>query len=106
MSDEKSMSTQAQLSVRRWTIGLKICLALVIVPTMVGLVGTVGAMIRAFDTLGPSGEAADPTLMAEAIGEALMSTATGLLISIPAFILLIAMIIGRALAKRRLSSSG
>lgn len=106
MSNDPSLSSQAQSSVRRWTIALKVCLALVIVPPLVGLVGTVVAMIRAFDTFGPPDDAADPSLMAEAIGDALMSTATGLMISLPALILLIISIIGRICAKRRLQAAG
>ena len=63
-------------------------------------------MIRAFDTLGASGEAADPSFMAEAIGEALMLTVMGITVSLSAHIILVITIIGRARAKRHLSSSG
>jgi len=52
---------------------------------MIGLLGTVTGMIRAFDTLGSSG-IGDPSSLSSAIGEVLTATASGLLIAIPAFI--------------------
>lgn len=106
MPDDKSIKSEAQYLVRRWTIGFNVCLTLVVVPPVIGLVGTVLAMIRAFETLGPSGEAGDPSLIAEAIGEALMSTAMGIKVSLAALIILVITTIGRARAKRRLSSLG
>ena len=50
---------------------------------MIGLLGTVTGMIKAFDKLGTVGN--DPTGLAGAIGEVLMATASGLFIAIPAF---------------------
>jgi biopolymer transport protein ExbB len=55
-----------------------------VVSPMVGLLGTVTGMIKAFKTLGTGG-IADPSLLAAAIGEVLIATATGLMIAIPAF---------------------
>ena len=52
---------------------------------MVGLLGTVSGMIKAFNTLGQKGN--DPKELASNIGEALMTTATGLVIAIPAIFL-------------------
>ena len=52
---------------------------------MIGLVGTVTGMMKAFDKLGSSG-VGDPSQLAEAIGEVLVATAAGLFIAIPAFI--------------------
>jgi biopolymer transport protein ExbB len=51
---------------------------------MIGLLGTVTGMIRAFATLGSSG-IGDPGKLAGAIGEVLVATASGLVIAIPAF---------------------
>src|SRR5207302_6602356 len=51
---------------------------------MIGLLGTVTGMIRAFATLGSSG-IGDPGALAGAIGEVLVATASGLVIAIPAF---------------------
>ena len=51
---------------------------------MIGLVGTVTGMIKAFKTLGADG-IGDPSKLAAAIGEVLVATASGLFIAIPAF---------------------
>ena len=51
---------------------------------MVGLLGTVTGMIKAFATLGASG-IGDPSSLSAAIGEVLTATAAGLFIAIPAF---------------------
>lgn len=52
---------------------------------MLGLLGTVTGMIKAFQTLGESG-IGDPSKLAGAIGEVLTATASGLFIAIPAFV--------------------
>jgi len=51
---------------------------------MIGLVGTVTGMIKAFATLGSAG-IGDPSSLSAAIGEVLVATASGLFIAIPAF---------------------
>lgn len=52
---------------------------------MLGLLGTVSGMIKAFQTIGTGGMG-DPAKLAGNIGEALMTTATGLVIAIPAML--------------------
>ena len=52
---------------------------------MIGLLGTVTGMIKAFATLGTSG-IGDPSSLSASIGEVLVATASGLFIAIPAFI--------------------
>lgn len=49
---------------------------------MLGLLGTVSGMIKAFNTMGAQGMG-KPELLAANIGEALITTATGLVIAIP-----------------------
>jgi biopolymer transport protein ExbB len=49
---------------------------------MLGLLGTVSGMIKAFQTIGSQGMG-DPAALAGNIGEALVTTATGLIIAIP-----------------------
>jgi biopolymer transport protein ExbB len=51
---------------------------------MIGLVGTVVGMMKAFDELGASG-AGETSALAGHIGEVLVATASGLFIAIPAF---------------------
>lgn len=53
------------------------------VSPMIGLLGTVSGMIKAFQKIGQSGMG-KPELLAANIGEALITTATGLIIAIPA----------------------
>jgi len=53
---------------------------------MVGLLGTVTGMVKAFETLGAAG-IGDPSALAGAIGEVLIATASGLAIAIPAFMM-------------------
>ena len=55
-----------------------------VVTPMIGLLGTVTGMIKAFSTLGASG-IGDPSSLSGAIGEVLVATASGLVIAIPAF---------------------
>lgn len=50
--------------------------------TMLGLLGTVSGMIKAFQTMGTQGMG-KPELLAANIGEALITTAAGLIIAIP-----------------------
>jgi biopolymer transport protein ExbB len=50
---------------------------------MLGLLGTVSGMIKAFSTMGREGMG-DPTLLAGHISEALVTTACGLMIALPA----------------------
>lgn len=52
---------------------------------MLGLLGTVSGMIKAFQTIA-AGNMGKPELLAGDIGEALITTATGLVIAIPAMI--------------------
>jgi biopolymer transport protein ExbB len=51
---------------------------------MIGLLGTVTGMIKAFSSLGASG-IGDPSGLSAAIGEVLVATASGLFVAIPAF---------------------
>jgi biopolymer transport protein ExbB len=52
---------------------------------MLGLLGTVSGMIKAFQTIGSTGMG-KPEVLAGNIGEALVTTATGLIIAIPAML--------------------
>jgi len=56
------------------------------VAPLLGLLGTVVGMIRAFNEIAISEELGRPKLLAEGIGEALLTTAAGLTVAIPALI--------------------
>jgi biopolymer transport protein ExbB len=51
---------------------------------LLGLLGTVTGNIKAFGVLGKFGSVADPSLLATGISEALLTTAAGIIVSIPA----------------------
>lgn len=53
------------------------------ISTLLGLLGTVTGNIRAFGVLAASGAMGNPALLAGAIAEALITTAAGLIVSIP-----------------------
>lgn len=56
------------------------------VSPLLGLLGTVFGMIRSFNTIASASAMGKPELLASGIGEALITTATGLAIAIPALI--------------------
>jgi len=85
-SMEKAMEEAA---VEETAAGLKTISYLSIIAQiapMVGLLGTVSGMIKAFAKIG-KGAMGKPEVLAADIGEALVTTATGLLIGIPAMFL-------------------
>ena len=56
------------------------------ISTLLGLLGTVTGNIQAFGVLGASGSMGNPALLADAIAEALVTTAAGLVVSIPSVV--------------------
>jgi len=53
---------------------------------LLGLLGTVTGNIKAFGVLGRFGSVSDPSVLAKGISEALITTAAGLIVAIPATI--------------------
>ena len=53
---------------------------------LLGLLGTVTGNIAAFGVLGKFGSVGDPGLLAKGISEALLTTAAGIIVSIPAIV--------------------
>ncbi len=56
------------------------------IATLLGLLGTVTGNIQAFGVLGSMGTMGNPAVLAGAISQALVTTAAGLIVSIPAII--------------------
>ncbi len=56
------------------------------IATLLGLLGTVTGNIRSFGVLGTMGAVGDPSLLAKGIAEALLTTAAGLIVSIPTIV--------------------
>jgi biopolymer transport protein ExbB len=53
------------------------------VSPLIGLLGTVMGMVKAFSKLGEAGNRVDPSLLAGGIWEALLTTVAGLMVAIP-----------------------
>lgn len=53
---------------------------------MVGLLGTVTGIINSFNVLGEFGAVSDPSVLAKGISEALLTTAAGIVIAVPAMV--------------------
>lgn len=82
-----------------------VCALGVVIPPLIGLVGTVKGMIGAFGTLGKSGTA-DPSELAGNISVALMTTFWGLIfstLSLIPFIVFLVLFLKRRKALRSLS---
>ena len=53
---------------------------------LLGLLGTVTGIMKAFDVLGRLGSVSDPSVLASGISEALITTVGGILVAVPAVI--------------------
>jgi biopolymer transport protein ExbB len=53
---------------------------------LLGLLGTVSGIINSFNVLGDFGAASDPSVLAKGIAEALITTAAGILLAVPAMV--------------------
>lgn len=58
---------------------------------MLGLMGTISGMIKAFDAMAAEGAMGDPTKLAGDIGEALVTTFGGLVVAIPSMVIFFVM---------------
>ncbi len=64
--------------------GLRALELIATIAPLIGLLGTVLGMIAAFQALQASGNSADPSVLAGGIWEALLTTAAGMAVAIPA----------------------
>jgi biopolymer transport protein ExbB len=64
--------------------GLKALEVISMTAPLLGLLGTVLGMINAFDQLKSSGMQVDPSILSAGISQALLTTAAGLIVAIPA----------------------
>lgn len=84
--EEVARFARADLAQAR--IGLRALELIMTIAPLLGLLGTVLGMIAAFQTLQESGAQADPSALAGGIWEALLTTAAGMAVAIPAGIAL------------------
>jgi biopolymer transport protein ExbB len=80
--EETTRHARADLAEAR--TGLRALELIATIAPLLGLLGTVLGMIEAFQTLQESGNRADPTALAGGIWEALLTTAAGMAVAIPA----------------------
>jgi biopolymer transport protein ExbB len=80
--EETTRVAKAELA--RARAGLRLLDLVVMIAPLLGLLGTVLGMIAAFQTLQQSGGQADPSDLAGGIWEALLTTAAGMGVAIPA----------------------
>lgn len=78
----------AKLELARLRSGLRALETIVTIAPLLGLLGTVLGMIEAFQALQETGARADPAALAGGIWEALLTTAAGMAVAIPAGIAL------------------
>jgi len=79
---ERTIEAAGQHEVSLLTANLRMLGAVGVITPMLGLLGTVTGMIKAFEIIAQSG-AGNPNLVASGIAEALTTTAAGLIVAIP-----------------------
>lgn len=87
LPDEMARAETARVAKRHLAdaaAGLRVLELIALVAPLLGLLGTVLGMIEAFRALEASGGAAEPAALAGGIWEALLTTAAGMTVAIPA----------------------
>ncbi|MCG7521546.1 MotA/TolQ/ExbB proton channel family protein [Ruegeria sp. Ofav3-42] len=87
MPEERSREETARVAKReiaQASTGLRALELIATIAPLLGLLGTVLGMIAAFQALQQAGNRADPALLAGGIWEALLTTAAGMAVAIPA----------------------
>lgn len=79
---------QARAALTETRLGLRMLDLVVTIAPLLGLLGTVLGMIDAFQALQDSGQQADPAALAGGIWAALLTTAAGMAVAIPASVML------------------
>lgn len=82
----EQVAVVAQAEVARARHGLRAFELITTLAPLLGLLGTVLGMIEAFQTLQSAGSRSDPSALAGGIWEALLTTAAGMAVAIPAVI--------------------
>ncbi|MFH1155539.1 MAG: MotA/TolQ/ExbB proton channel family protein [Pseudomonadota bacterium] len=82
LETERAIEGAGQHEVAQLTSHLRLLGAIAAITPMIGLLGTVTGMIRAFENIAQSGTG-NPNLMASGIAEALTTTAAGMMVAIP-----------------------
>jgi biopolymer transport protein ExbB len=83
----RSIEDAGALEVAQLEKGILILQTISKIAPLIGLFGTVTGMIAAFRAIGQSAGGANPASIAAGISEALIATASGLVVAIPAYFL-------------------
>jgi biopolymer transport protein ExbB len=83
---ERAIEGAGQHEASLMNSNLRVLGAIANITPMMGLLGTVFGMIKAFDVISQSGSG-NPSLVASGISEALVTTAAGMVVGIPALVL-------------------
>jgi biopolymer transport protein ExbB/TolQ len=75
--------------------------AVMMLSPFVGMVGTVLGMHHAFEAVAAKPHAGDPAQLSEAIGETLISTAVGIVVAIPGFLLFVTSLVLLLIHRRK-----
>ena len=87
LSEDRAREETARVAKREIAqagVGLRALELIATIAPLLGLLGTVLGMIAAFQALQQAGNRADPALLAGGIWEALLTTAAGMAVAIPA----------------------
>ncbi len=101
---ETARVAKAELAEAR--AGLRAFELIALIAPLLGLLGTVLGMIEAFRQLQAAGGAADPAMLAGGIWQALLTTAAGMVVAIPASVVLSAFEAGAERLRRDLEDLG
>ena len=86
LSIEVAIENEGKLELMKLEKNLAILATISGVAPMIGFLGTVTGMITAFFKISNAGSAVDPSMLAGGIYQALITTAAGLMIGIPAYV--------------------
>jgi biopolymer transport protein ExbB len=84
--DDRQISLLGSRELKKLETGLGSLVLIAVIAPLLGLTGTVTGMIKAFQVIAAMGANVDPALLAAGIWEALITTAFGLFVGIPAHI--------------------
>lgn len=83
---EEAMESQGRLEVDKMRQNFSVLDAIITISPMLGLLGTVTGIIKSFNVINSLAGASDPLKLSVGIAEALITTAAGLIVAIPALL--------------------
>lgn len=84
--NDRQISLVGSRELKKLETGLGSLSLIAVIAPLLGLTGTVTGMIKAFQVIATMGTNVDPALLAAGIWEALITTAAGLFVGIPAHV--------------------